>query len=243
MKTLICIGDSWTFGVGDNVNHHLHSWPSVLSSLTNYNVVNLGEGGASNYAAYINLMQYISKINHGDVTVLFLLSGYDRFGLYKRNNNDTSLSRTYYPHCHLKYMNSDKFHDQLEKEFLEIASLYCLENENDNIDRTALDIINIQNLCQNKQFKFLFGSAFYPITIYENSLHHQEINWNNNIHNILKYTSMLEFLCGLENIDCKTWSHLGFQNNYKNKNGYFSSCGHPSIKGYDAIANELLKVL
>jgi len=228
-KLLITLGDSWTHGVGnydptalENFEDGLidgnklytisaqkdcfypNAWPTDLSRKLEYDLLNLGQGGDSNSATAKRFICDFDEKNTLDlskyesITVLWLLSDPFRFSFYSNHR--------------LK-----SWHASSTDEILKWYIIDVHKTELDGWLETKYSLKSVENYCKNKNFNFLFGSAFTDIlpleTIYRNE---------RNIHNRITRKKVSEFL---------------------NAKKYWAHCGHPNKEGHLKIAESLYTVL
>ena len=188
-KLLITLGDSWTEGVGiyedhilekygnppifngSDINHQqdmLHvrryfqenCWSTKLAKKINYNIVNLGKGGAANSAAAKYFYDYVNTHNldsYDKILVIFLISEPIRFSFYSSYPNITSI---------LPHVNENQYY-KASADFKIFLKYFLTNLQSNNIDswkETKFYIQTISALCKIRNFNFFYGSAFTPLS-------------------------------------------------------------------------------
>lgn len=184
---LITLGDSWTYGVGCYIPELLdqrgnptipaeeiyiksahrfkeYGWPNLCSKTLEYELINLGSGGAANSALAKMLLdnkQYkdLKKV-YNRVVLVFLLSDPIRFSYY--NNNILSSYTTRAPTIkenNLSVHNWDSF-TGLES-FLD----WYVNNVNvtDASKETAFYLRTVEYFCKYYEYDFYWGTAFTDV--------------------------------------------------------------------------------
>jgi hypothetical protein len=251
MKVLIGIGDSWTQGVGgvpekffnewggrvdradndggdDLYPYELeNSWVNVLSKkyLPDHKPFNLGMRGYGNRGAVKNLNYYDLPLEY--ITggyLIFLLSGRERFDYLGPSHSGRRRFITLYPHAN----------NRAYKWYAE--NLYSDFSANQEI---MLSIIEAQTFAKAYNLKFYFGYAFDNCSdvtnddVYNLS---KNINWGNNITPSTTYFDILAELEGIE-------KDYGYLMNQPKPLKYLTNCVHPTILGYEIIAEHMYNVI
>jgi len=235
-KLLITLGCSWTYGIGVYTDESLaeykitkdikklhamnihtcprYSWPTQLSKLLDYDLINLAIPGASHSGQVKALINgkydttYFSKWN--EVHVVFMLTGNQRFSFYKDKNEIVE----YNP-------------GSLNGSWLEPSTKLFLEQyvqliTDSGVEQETIFYVNcLANYCRANNYNFNYLSSWNPMleTLLPNSLH-EKLGWGKNS---AKWRIQQEVP---DNLD---WG--------------ISFCGHPNKDGYALIARELAKVL
>ena len=197
---LIALGDSWTEGVGcytdeivskyksDKItkdeafnlgrqHFNLNSWPTVLSELLNFDVINLGLAGSSNSAMsklLINEYDINYKDDYENVYVIFLISEPARISFYSDK----------------KIQSWQPSGNPIDP----IMEIYIKEIMHSNYDidmESVFALKTINYYCQAKGYKFFYGSAFYNVSSSLNTLFNLP---NQNFHNFMKEQSMIHIV-------------------------------------------------
>ena len=235
MKNLIvCLGDSWTAGVvgkengADLEDPYSTTWGRQLKQYLPYDVdiTNMSLGGTSNTGAAQNLWlrygcehQDINLDDYDNVLIIFLMTVPTRICLYNENR-PFSLTIEY---C------EDK-----SSGMTDLARGYFMFNEFEDVSAnylSVLSIIHLQNFCEAKGYKFLFGSAFTDLekyTFIQTELLNRYINIENYIHRYTPYKCFREYLDCLPN----SQDYYGITDTH-----------HPSVKGNNEISKEIAKII
>ena len=235
-KLLITLGCSWTYGTGvytaESLAEHAitkdfkklqftnlitcshSSWPTQLSKILDYDLINLSIPGASNSGQAKALINGKYNPTHfkkwDDVHVIMMLSGDNRFSFYKGKNDIIDMNP----------MNIDsawgvESRRIFLKEYAKLMTDAGVEQE------TLFYIKCVENYCQANNFKFNYTSAWELIpTEFTSSNLNEKLGWGQN---------SAEWRIKQEHPDILDWG--------------MSFCGHPNIDGYALIAKELARVL
>jgi len=197
---LIALGDSWTEGVGCYTDEivskyksnkitkdqafnlgrqyfNLNSWPTILSKLLNFDVINLGRAGASNSAMaklLINEHDKNYKNNYENVYVIFLISEPARISFYSD-----------------KKVQSWQPSGNPVDPIMEVYIKNIMHSDYDTNMESIFSLKSINYYCQAKGYKFFYGSAFYNIDSSLNSLFNLP---DQNFHNFMKEQSMIHIV-------------------------------------------------
>lgn len=268
-NVIIGLGDSFTQGVGAysldtwksipekpatyNISGQLfleeqgnNSWVRQLRDkfLPNYKVFNLGVNGAGNRGAVKELYLNPLPNNLGNVVVVLMATGMERFDLIKQSDDTTGMN------WHQKWQTiwptiSDRGPiSKLEKEYLE----QIWSPRNDALE-FLFNVSDAQSFCKARGYKFLFGSAF-DRQINQNTIlkdldkKSKYINiadWSDFI-NIPHRTSFMDMVNQLEH-GRPTSMHEIFQRSAELSvpTKYITPCAHWSIEGQQLVAEYLFK--
>jgi len=250
MKVVIGIGDSWTQGEGGvpmsffergggRVNEirddddlefleeeHKNSWVNVLCKkyFKDHKPFNLGMRGYGNRGAVKNL--YYHDVPYEEITegyLIFLLSSRERFDYIgdRALPNGRRRFMTLYPQTHNKI-----YRYYAENIYSEFASNQDL----------MFNIIEAQTFAKTHNLKFYFGYAFDNASDVKGDPYKLSnfIEWDNCLTPNFTY---LDILCAKEGITFdaqylidQPWPLT-----------YLTNCCHPTIKGYEVIADYMYK--
>jgi hypothetical protein len=264
-NVIISLGDSFTQGVGaypseiwkkeTNRFFNIHgdkyidlqyknSWPSILSNMIEYKVLNLAINGTGNRSAVKEL--YLSNFlkNHkGNVVVIFMMSGINRFDFIRKDYNSTN---------HLRWMTIWPLIRKATK-VAELEEAYFRHQYSEKFAaiETLLNLAEAELFCKAHGYQFYFASAFddqinqQTFSKYLGDDQHllELINWDNFI-NPLGYNTFMDLLCFLEDDD--TLKSTDYQNwcaNLTTPSKYLTPCMHWSIDGHKVVAEEIFKIL
>lgn len=162
-------------------NHYMRekSWCTILAKKINYDIANLGSGGAANSSIakvfYQTVYQndYLSK--YDKVLVMFLLSSPERISFYKNSMQ-----------FNLNLRNMDSFDEDLKK----FCKYFITEIQFDYKDmclESTYHLRTVEALCALKGFHFYYASAFTDI----NDISHDKSHCINP-ENAASYASLLD---------------------------------------------------
>lgn len=266
-NVIIGLGDSFTQGVGA---YSLETWASIPERppmynisgqyfldeqaknnwvrqlrdnfLPEYKVLNLGINGAGNRAAVKEL--YINPLpkNPGNVIVILMTTGIERFDLFKQN--DVTAGKNW----HQKWQTiwpaiSDRGPiSKLEKEYLELI----WSNRSDALE-FLLNVADAQTFCKANGYKFMFANAFdsritwntLRLDLGDKSKHLNIANWDDFI-TIPKYSCFMDMLNQLEGNPPAIMSQIFQRNSTATMpSKYITPCSHWSIEGQLKVAEYL----
>lgn len=250
---IVAIGDSFTYGVGAYTSKdwekHIgnpffnmagdfyqdqqenNNWATQLvkNHLTDYDVVNFSIAGIGNRAASKEL--YFNEIpeTSGNVIVIFMLSGPERFDFLKQKVNHETDKKwiTIWPNPTLHKGTPLQMVEEWYFESGYSHSSAWLE--------TALAIADAENFCSSRGYKFMFTNAFHSIAINNadtQPLPGHNIGWNNFLRK--NFTDSFLEKEGQHNL----WK---FSNNLKVPSKYITPCGHWTIEGQRCVAEEIFQ--
>lgn len=258
---LVVLGDSITQGIGAyplhvwekhrgkphfNVLGELYrdhqmqnNWASQLSSnhLSNYKVINLAVNGVGNRAASKEI--YLNPIpkTTGNVIVIFMISGLQRFDFLK-----TSYSNN----AHMNWLTIWPIPDLHKGQPIEkVEQWYSIHGHSDktSIIETLMAISDVANFCKANGYEFLFANAFdelFDITKMQHVLGDDQhllniIDWKR----FISTNFTLEFL-KKESKDLNLWK---FTSNLQVPSKYITPCSHWTIEGQRVVAEHIYKFL
>lgn len=268
-KYLIGLGCSWVQGEGgytDDVWHKYsgrinkpmhqsfdlipmeneHSWVNVLckNHLTDYTPVNLGQRGIGNRGAAKCL--YLTNIDWSQTagsTVVYMLSGFDRFDFFKQ---EPPKFEAVHPYKDVHHYNFQTMWPHPEHSKLWDAYSEGVYSDTQSAMETYANIMEVQTFCQAHDLNFIMANAFdgrgkqfiedaIPTLV-------NNINWNNYLHTHVEYESFLQLLVELDGL-IELNDYYGYYQNLKWPAKYLTNCIHPTIDGYLVIAEELAKFI
>ena len=258
--TLYTFGDSWTEGVGADLNEEnqtntleekteirkKYCWPKHLSEYMNVEYENLGVGGSSNEIIFNSISHCLqtNKIKKNDFVVIMWSSSLrDNVVFFPKENdwygNDWYMNSKYY--LLKKYLYEDIFsfkksknksYDTLKKQYKEfyITNLY---NENYYNIVNQNYITYLQFMFKNLGIRYLFCDGFDTMVDFnlDKNIDKTEFIDKNHYWNFSKKT-FRDFL--LETEQSNIWE------NYKNRS---NKDKHPNKYGYKLIATELFEFI
>lgn len=264
-NVIIGLGDSFTQGIGGyslatwaripnpstynlSGQHFIeeqgkNNWVRQLKNLhlKNYKVFNLGINGGGNRAAVREL--YLNPLPEklGNVIVILLATGIERFDFLKQSDDTAGINwhqkwQTIWPTISERGPIS-----RLEKEYYE----QIWSPRSDAIE-FLFNVCEAQNFCISKGYKFLFASAFdhcidkKSISDALGDKNHliNMINWNNFI-SVNNRTSLMDMVNQLEHPPRTMMEIFQFCGKLKMPTKYITPCGHWTIDGNKYVANYL----
>lgn len=265
-NVIVGLGDSFTQGVGAydwNTWKYISENPDMYDAgllqyveeqgknnwvrqlrdrcLPDYKVFNLGITGIGNRAAVKELYLNPLPKNLGNVIVVLLASGLDRFDLLKQIDNIS---------CHQKWQTiwpsiSDKGPiSLLEKQYLD----QIWSPRNDALE-FLLSVCEAQHFCKSNNYRFLFASVF-DSRISKNQLskdlkdksdYVDIVDWNNFI-DIPNRESLMDMISQIEGNKYRSMYDIYIENSStKMPSKYITPCSHWTIEGQLKIAEYLFE--
>jgi hypothetical protein len=242
---LIALGDSWTYGIGAydqetldlyavHGNHEHMSqasrqfmtancWPSLLSNMINYDVINLGRGGSANssHAKWLinsNIEQIEqARDNYKNVIVIWLLTDSYRTSLYSNHARACKGIVDIHTRAIIDgVIDHGEDIKQFAKAFFQLSTDSTVDQDTDFYVKT------VENYCQTQNFKFMVGNAFSNYKIKSTHNLHLHMAYNN----FNQYLRAMQIAVGFD--DKQVWSTI---------------CNHPSAIGYRLIAEQMRIIL
>lgn len=236
---LITLGDSWTTGVGCGNKKDTENcgWaPIVQKKLKFSKLLNLAFDGASNSST---VKSFVDNILHLDaaksfqsVTVIFLLTGFERFSFYSKGQISS------FTLGGMHYTNYSHYESFLE---WYVENIHEGDSERETI--FYLDIVNI--ICKLHNYKFFWGTAFSNVKDlvnnlqYSRSYNHVKLDISNCIH-YGEFNSFRDYLVSSSNTS--PYNIVG-EFEYGKDHELFAKCGHPNQAGYEMIADYIINKL
>lgn len=268
-KIIIGIGDSFTQGVGswskktykkyngwidpldipEKIVGEMYdnSWVSQLcrNHLPEYIPVNFGIMGQGNRASVkeLYLNPYVELDNASEVTLIFMLSGIERFDF---------VNRQFPSHHHFYTMWPNPWDENSTNK--ELWSVYAKDiwSERFTVLETILNVREAEMICKARGWNFIVTSAFEQRITKEyftkevGSVHNRLINtfpWND----MLYPSGMKSFIELLLTYDGRPEMALGdfyvYYSKLKEPTEYITNCMHPTETGYKIIAEEIYKFM
>lgn len=268
-NVIVGLGDSFTQGVGA---YSLDTWKSIPENpsiynisgqhflaeqgknnwvrqlrdkfLPDYKVYNCGMNGGGNRASMRELHLYPLPKDLGNVIVVLMATGIERFDLLKQKDDSAGINwhqkwQTIWP-C----VNDSRGPlARLEKEYLE-----QIWNPRSDALEFLFTVKDIQNTCRANGYKFMFGSAFdfiiNPRGIKEQLGNKPEflniIDWSTFIE-IPNRTCFMDYLGQLERPGVSRSMHMIFEQNRGSTipSKYITPCSHWTIEGQYLVAKYL----
>jgi WD40 repeat protein len=268
-KVIIGLGDSFTQGVGGwsekvykrfnnkidynklNRNEQLetykNSWVNVLCEkyFPDHHPINLGVLGIGNRAAsselHLNPRLNLDKASGG--YVIFMLSGMERFDFVNDNFESSHFFAIWptEPHEGTKQ-------PKLWKSYLDEAW-----GERFAVTETIISIRNVETFCKANKLELILTSAFdqrYTRKYFLETLGNKyeslidSVPWDRFVYPE-NYPSFINLLVELEGHPQSMalgefWPHY---NNLPAPSTYISNCAHPTIKGYEVIADKIYEFI
>lgn len=261
-NVIIGLGDSFTQGIGA---YSLETWQSMPSDpsryniagqyfleeqaknnwvrqlcnnhLPNYKVLNLGVNGAGNSATVRELYLNPLPKNLGNVIVVLMATGIERFDFLKQNDSTAGIDwhqkwQTIFPTI------SDRGPiSKLESEYFR----QIWSSRNDALE-FLFTVSEVENFCKANNYKFLFGSAF-DTHVNRNQLlkdlddkkeYIDIIDWNNYI-KIPERETFMDMINQLENPRRSIYDIQKHQSN-TTPSKYITPCIHWTIEGNRIVA-------
>lgn len=273
-NVIIGLGDSFTQGVGaysletwgtfskpvnmHNITGQLHTdemgknnWVRQLRDnfFPDYKVMSLGVNGAGNRAAVKELYLNPLPDNLGNVIVILMSTGIERFDFLKNERHTAGPENhqkwmTIWPSLDSPRINVDKIEEQYAKQIWS-SSTSAVEY--------LLNVADAENFCRVRGYKFYFGSAFDESISKEVLKKHLDyysslidiVNWDNFI-SPQGHGTFMNYIRSLEpNPNVK--QDLNSANKYVNKLDkplqYITPCFHWTPAGSYQVAKEINKIL
>lgn len=265
-NVIIGLGDSFTQGLGAyslatwqsiDTNHSMYNisgerfqdeqaknnWVRQLANRLNYKTYNLGVNGGGNRATVREMFLNRLPDKLGNVIVILLATGMDRYDLLKQSDHTTGVNwhqkwQTIFPNP-----NSNRGPvAKLEKEYAKVIWSH----------RTAAIefIFNINEAkiyCENRGYKFLFANVFDEKidrqklkSDLENKKHLIDlIDWNDFI-SPAPYFSLMDMIYQLEGDGYKSMHELfALGRTLRVPTKYITPCAHWSIEGQQKVSEYL----
>lgn len=222
-----------------------YSWVNVLCKkyLQDHEPINLGQRGAGNRAA-VNEIHFLEKdLANTTGYVIFMLTALDRFDFL----NEYAIEKKKHPHYKWTtmwprpdYEGSKQplwkaYFDLLwSHQFVSIETMMAIKQAKLFSERYGYKFIlcNSINMMPQGLRKYMeeFGG---PIA--------NDFDWSCYMHNTTAYRSFLEQLIKLDGIlpDSKYPDFYPFYNSLPEPSKYISNCAHPTILGYEFMADEI----
>lgn len=255
MKALIGIGDSWTQGEGgypDEIwrenngrmwkklseSKHLipieqeNSWVNKLAKKINYTPINLGQRAIGNRGAVRSLYLHdFSKYKGG--VIVFMLSGFDRFDFFDRH----------WKSDHYKFITMWPFRTEKDEHVMYTEKIY---SEEAVAAETACCIVEAQNFAKSNGFEFILANAFetrgkeyFDSSCPEIS---NKIDWGRYTHSYTDYDCFARLLVIKDGLCAPEKDAVAeFYPKLPYPATYMTNDIHPTIKGYELIADEIYK--
>lgn len=279
-NVIVGLGDSFTQGVGA---YSLETWASMPEDQARYNIngdkylaeqgannwvrqlcrhflpgyktYNLGMNGGGNRATIKELSLYPLPRNVGNVIVILLATGLERYDFFKHPNNGTA----YYGYgpdkiWHQKWQtifpvaNSDRG----DAADLQTAYYNLVWSERNDILEFILNIKDLENLCKANGYKFLFAPAFngqinretFKDTLVEKEQHLVDlIDWNNYVW-VPKKGDFMQYVARMEKKKYRDMYDIFDERRHtKMPSKYITPCSHWTIEGQYEVAKYLFKVI
>lgn len=243
------------------VRHHEHenSWVNVLcrDHFTDHTPINLGARGIGNYAA-AHQLHFCDKVDfaNSEGIIVFMLSGFERYDAFNQNphhsnGQDDGYSNNEYVHYKWRTawpfdINDDLFWKAYAKE---------LWSEQFVASNAMMALLNAQTFAKAHGFKLVVANAFNQVNdgdIYSYLKEHtgylvDKFDWSCYIHNTTEHNAFIQKLVELDGLlPANEWG--GYHGYYSGRDWpaeYLTNCegAHPTIKGYQVIADELAKFI
>lgn len=267
-NVIVGLGDSFTQGVGA---YSLETWASIPGQPSTYNisgqhfleeqgknnwvrqirdnflpdykVYNLGMNGGGNRATTREFYLYPLPENLGNVIVVLMATGIERFDLLKQS--DATAGKNWHQKWQTIWpcVNDSRGPlAKLEKEYLE-----QIWNPRSDALEFLFTVKDLQNLCKANGYKFLFGTAFdfiiNPSSIKKHLDDKSEflniIDWSSYIE-IPGRQSFMDYVAQLEQPGFRPMSSMFEKNaDMKMPTKYITPCSHWSIEGQYEVAKYL----
>jgi len=265
-NVIIGLGDSFTQGVGA---YSLDTWASIptdpsvynisgqhfieeqgmnnwvrqlqLKYLPDYKVFNLGINGAGNRAAVRELYLNPLPDNLGNVIVILMATGIERFDFLKQSDNTAGIN------WHQKWQTIfPTVSDRGPISELDKAYLYNIWSLRNDAFEFLFNVRDAQNFCKSKGYKFLFASAFHTHInremikkdLNDKSEHIDIINWDDLI-SIPNKLSFMDMVNQLENPERTMHQIHQHHSKLKMPTKYITPCSHWTIEGQAVVAEYL----
>lgn len=266
-KYVVGLGCSWTQGQGgypqelwDQYNgrinlpgkddeflrpyEHANSWVNVLCRdyLQDHIPINLGVRACGNRGAVKQL--YFSDIDwsKGSGYIIFMVAGLDRFDFLRHDL--LKFNYTYNEYKFNTIWPEKTSSDPLWQGYGNHWSEQLVAHE------TMLALLELQNFCRLYNYELIVANAYNSINLkkYMSIMAtplYKKFDWKCYLHNTTDYIAIVQYLVYLDGvIDNSEWDnfYMNYQEFDKPKT-YLTNCSHPTIKGYEVIANELNKFI
>lgn len=152
-------GDSYTAGVPSTNNYPHHSpelWPGKFQELCKKEILNVSEGGSSNYRLFRTTIEqiYRNELSH----VIIGWSHKDRFEFPHKNGNYIKVKPTSNVK---KHHATHKEMGDLDLKYLHYIYYNTMFNEERNIEDLINFVLILQDLCELKNIKLINFQSFY----------------------------------------------------------------------------------
>lgn len=252
-KTVIVhVGDSWTAGdgainrTGYKIDEYLEktnkcNYPHYLHHKLDqkYDFINMGQSGASNETAIDTFHAVHNKLDfYDDVIVIFgLTSPYRDMLLWEGHRYNLGLNRNF--DLELTRYKLDDIADDFVK-YLQFHTLIAM-NQDDELHRTYMNIFNLQNYCELKQYKLLSFFAFSGVLL-ENI---ETPLFSQHYRNRIDYNKIITEYSGPSVNKTMTSFVDGYADSIgENLNTFLNpECRHFNSSGYEIMADEIYKHL
>lgn len=260
-NVIIAVGDSFTQGIGAypeevwkahegkphfNVVGELYrdhqmanNWASQLckNHLPNYKVINVAVNGVGNRAAAKEI--YLNNLPEttGNVIVIFMVSGLQRFDFLKADYNGND---------HMRWLTIWPIPDLHKGEPIEkVEQWYAKHGHSDktSIIETLTAIAEVSNMSKARGYKFMFANAFDELFSIENMK--QALGTDSNLLNIVDWNNFLpvnftqEFL-KKESGSANLWA---YSSKLRIPSTYITPCSHWTIEGQRVVAEHIYNFL
>lgn len=248
-------GDSWTEGVGGNLEEEYstndseertkirqkYCWPKYLSDRLGINFINYGVGGCSNkiiFEAVCNCIENNSIKKDDFVVIMWSSSLRDSVPFFPNNNPWHFWGERYKSKEHLykfiftKSEKENKNYERLKKDFMDfyISNLYS--DEYYNIVNTNY-ILYLQFMFKNLGIRYMFCDAF-DLMIKDTNFNHSKNFLDINHYFGYPNKTIKDFLVNTKRND--VWEdNVGWSSKIYGK--------HPSKLGYETIANKMYEFI
>lgn len=267
-NVIIGLGDSFTQGVGAysletwksiprdpstyNISgtHFLeeqanNNWAKQLANKLNYKTYNLGVNGGGNRATIREM--FLNKLpdNLGNVIVILLATGMERYDFIKQSDDTTGLNwhqkwQTIFPNPNSDRGSISKF----EKEYFK--ELWAPRND---VLEFIFNINDAKNYCENRGYKFLFSTVFdeqLNRDILKKDLGNKGhlidlIDWNDFI-SPAPYTSLMDMVYRSDGNEYKSMHDLfALGRTLSVPTKYITPCAHWTIEAQRTVSEYLYK--
>lgn len=230
-----------------------HSWVNVLCKkhFKDYEPVNLGQRGIGNRGAAKSL--YLTNIDWDtvdDAILVYMLSGFERFDFFRQWPHDfRDVEKEHAVRHWFKDIGHYNFNTLWpHPNHNESWTAYAKEiySEEQTAMETYTNIMEVQTFCKAHGFKFVLANAFdgrgraelaevAPTLV-------DHINWDNYIHTHTAYECFARLLVDLDGL-VEYPGYMNFYRELKWPAKYLANCIHPTILGYEVIAEELAQFI
>lgn len=276
-NVIVGLGDSFTQGIGA---YSLETWRSVPKDPSLYNINgayyldeqgqnnwvrqlckhflpgykthNLGMNGGGNRATIKEFTLYPLPSNVGNVVVILLATGLERFDFLKSPDNGTAYynqGKLWHQKWQTIFPASDEGRgsiNNLQKAYLE--NIWATEND---LLEFIMNIKDLENLCKANGYKFLFAPAFdgrinpkyFKVGLGKHVQFVNLIDWTNLVR-IPKKTDFMQYVSSLEGKSYEDMYAI-FAERMKTHmpSKYITPCSHWTIEGQYEVAKYLFKVI